>query len=254
MRTDKLAYLWLQEIPEGFFSLIGRNKSDKNHYQFQSVELKEASFRIDGVFVPQTDDLTYFVEVQFQRDSTFYARLFAQIFLYLKQFGGCRWRAVVIYPDRNTEQTSLVGYEEMLQTGLIQRVYLDELPSLKQLDAEVGIFKLIVEPETTAIKEAKSLVERAPEHLDFVERVIFYKFKNLSRKEILKMLSIREEFEEELKKTRAYQEILEEGRQEGRQEGKLRAVAFLRELGVSDEVIAERLELPLDEVKKVQSK
>lgn len=68
------------------------------------------------------------------------------------------------------------------------------------------------------------------------------------------MLSIREEFEEELKKTRAYQEILEEGRQEGRQEGKLRAVAFLRELGVSDEVIAERLELPLDEVKKVQSK
>lgn len=64
------------------------------------------------------------------------------------------------------------------------------------------------------------------------------------------MLSIREEFEEELKKTRAYQEILEEGRQEG----KLRAVAFLRELGVSDEVIAERLELPLDEVKKVQSK
>lgn len=80
------------------------------------------------------------------------------------------------------------------------------------------------------------------------------------------MLSIREEFEEELKKTRAYQEILEEGREKGRQEGrqegrqkgleegKLSAVAFLRELGVSDEVIAERLELPLDEVKKVQSK
>ncbi len=80
------------------------------------------------------------------------------------------------------------------------------------------------------------------------------------------MLSIREEFEEELKKTRAYQEILEEGKEEGIQQGmqqgvreglragKLQAVTFLRELGVSDEVIAERLELPLDEVKKVQSK
>ncbi|MFN3345065.1 MAG: DUF2887 domain-containing protein [Chloroherpetonaceae bacterium] len=65
---------------EGFFSLIGRDKSDKNHYQFQSVELKETSFRIDGVFVPQTDDITYFVEVQFQRDSTFYARFFCANF------------------------------------------------------------------------------------------------------------------------------------------------------------------------------
>jgi predicted transposase/invertase (TIGR01784 family) len=113
---------------------------------------------------------------------------------------------------------------------------------------------LLVEPETTVIKEAKTLIERAPEHLNFIERVFFYKFKDLSRKEILKMLSIREEFEEELKKTRAYQEILQEGRQEGLKEGKLRAVAFLRELSVSDEVIAERSELPLDEVKKVQSK
>ncbi len=139
MKTDKLAYLWLQEVPEGFFTLIGRNKSDSSRYLFQSVELKETAFRIDGVFVPQTDDITYFVEVQFQRDNAFYARLFAQIFLYLKQFGACHWRAVVIYPNKSAEQASLIGYEEMLATNLIQRIYLDELPSLKQMNAEVGI-------------------------------------------------------------------------------------------------------------------
>ncbi len=87
------------------------------------------------------------------------------------------WRCDSILIETRNRQTLL---DTTKYFGLVQRIYLNELPSLKQLDAEVGIFKLIVEPETTAIKEAKSLVERAPEHLDFVERVIFYQFKNLS--------------------------------------------------------------------------
>lgn len=62
MRTDKLAYLWLQEIPEGFFTLIGRDKTDAQRYTFKSVELKETAFRIDAVFTPQeADDITYFI-------------------------------------------------------------------------------------------------------------------------------------------------------------------------------------------------
>ncbi|MCS6988590.1 MAG: Rpn family recombination-promoting nuclease/putative transposase [Chloroherpetonaceae bacterium] len=254
MKTDKLAYLWLQEVPEGFFALIGRNKSDATRYVFKSVELKDVAFRLDGVFVPQVDDVVYFVEIQFQRDEGFYARLFAQIFLYLKQFGANPWQAVVIYPTRSVEQTNRRGYEELLETRLVRRVYLDELPSLERLDGAVGVFKLVIEPEPTVIASAKALIERAPERLDFIERVLFYKFKNLTRKEILKMLNVREEFEQELKKTRAYQEILEEGREEGRAEGvvkgKLATVPLLRELGLNDDVIAARLHLPLEEVKK----
>ncbi len=116
--------------------------------------------------------------MQFQRDYAFYARLFAQIFLYLKQFGGCRWRAAVIYPDRNAEQPSLIGYEDILDTGFIARIYLNELPDLKELDAEVSIFKLIVEPEITAVDKAKDLIEQAPESLNFIERVFFYNLNN----------------------------------------------------------------------------
>lgn len=261
MKTDKLTYLWMQEAPQGFFALIDRSKSDAARYAFKSVEVKESAFRLDGVFVPQTDDLTYFVEVQFQRDEKFYERVLAQASLYIKQFGAGRWRIVAIYPTRSAEQTNLRAVEELLETNLIQRIYLDELPSLEELDSEVGIFKLVIEPEPTVIKAAKGLIERAPERIDFIERVLFYKFRNLTRKEILKMLGIREEFEEELKKTRAYQEILEEGREqgvrEGREkgvlEGKLQAVSLLRELGLSDEVTAQRLGLPLEAVKKVSS-
>jgi predicted transposase YdaD len=49
MRTDKLAYLWLQEVPQGFFKLIGRDARDAEKYAFKSVELKETAFRLDGL-------------------------------------------------------------------------------------------------------------------------------------------------------------------------------------------------------------
>ncbi|MCS6988321.1 MAG: Rpn family recombination-promoting nuclease/putative transposase, partial [Chloroherpetonaceae bacterium] len=211
MKTDKLAYLWLQEMPEGFFALIGRNPNDAQRYDFKSIELKELSARLDAVLIPKQPDLTYFVEFQFQRDNDFYARFFAQTLLYLKQHRVTKWRAVVVYPSRSVEQESCEGYEELLAETRTRRIYLDELGSAAELDAALGAFKLVVEPEARAIEVARRLIERSPEKLDFIERVLFYKFRNLTRKEILKMLGVREEFEEELKKTRAYQEILEEG-------------------------------------------
>lgn len=257
MQTDKLAYLWFQEIPQGFFALIGRNKLDASGYAFKSVELKETSFRLDAVFAPLvSDDFTYFVEVQFQRDALFYARLLAEVFLYLKQFQVKKWRVVVIYPNRNAEQEDLGSFSELLNTNLIQRIYLNELPSLDVLDETISIFKLAVEPNTTAIQAAKMLAERAPEQLDFIERVLFYKFSNLTRREILNMLGIKEEFEEELKKTKAYQEILAEGIetgiqqgiQQGELKGKIQAVPLLRKLGMSNESIAKELNLPIEQV------
>ncbi|MCS7012472.1 MAG: hypothetical protein RMI34_00975 [Chloroherpetonaceae bacterium] len=70
------------------------------------------------------------------------------------------------------------------------------------------------------------------------------------------MLGITEEI---LRDTQAFQEILAEGREEGRaqglaqgrEEGKLEAVPILREMGLSDEVIAEKLNLPLEKVRSV---
>ncbi len=77
------------------------------------------------------------------------------------------------------------------------------------------------------------------------------------------MLSIQEEFEEALRKTRAFQEILEEGRetgikeglqqglQEGETKGKLATVPLLRKLGLSNEAIAKEFNLSLEQVKSV---
>lgn len=59
------------------------------------------------------------------------------------------------------------------------------------------------------------------------------------------MLKLQEELG--LKDTAFYKEAFEEGRQEG----KLATVPLLRELGLSDEQIAEKLGLPLRDVQHV---
>lgn len=176
MRSDKLAYLWLQEVPEGFFALIGRDKAEAQRYDFKSVELKETAFRIDGVFVPrQASDTTYFVEMQFQPDEQFYARFFAEVFLYLKQFQVKRWRAVSVFPSRSVESKNYEAYRPLLDSDFVLRVYLDELPGIEALDETIGLFKLVVEPEKTAIEAARVLAERTPKQLDFIERVLIAK-------------------------------------------------------------------------------
>ena len=54
----------------------------------------------------------------------------------------------------------------------------------------------------------------------------------------------------ELKKTRFYQEVLEEGKEEGKQETKLETIPRLLPLGLSLEQIAQALDLPLEVVQQ----
>ncbi len=291
MKTDKLVYLLLQFLPQSFFSLIGRDEAEAEDYEFKSVELKETSFRIDGVFLPKNKtDITYFVEAQFQLDEDFYARFFAEIFLYLKQYRVKKWRAVAIYPSRSVEQCALDGYEELLETGLVLRVYLDELPSLDTVSKNVGLFKLLVASETKAPTIAKTLMQNATLiQVDLIEQIVSYKFPKLTREEVKSMLGIQEEL---LKDTQFYKDIYNEARKEiyeqakkegmkegikegmkegikegmkegmkegfakgiekGAVEGKLSTVPIFRKLGLSDEAIAEALNLPLDSIKSVR--
>ena len=51
MKTDSLFYLLFHLPPPLFFALIGAPDQGQS-YRFESVEVKEAAFRIDGVFLP----------------------------------------------------------------------------------------------------------------------------------------------------------------------------------------------------------
>ena len=100
MKTDSLFYRIFRTAPAIFFDLIGQPQ--QQGYEFKSIEVKQTSFRIDGVFLPSPeipDQPVYFVEVQFQKDPLLYQRLFAEIFLFLEQNPLIAdWQAVVIYP------------------------------------------------------------------------------------------------------------------------------------------------------------
>ncbi|MCL6750897.1 Rpn family recombination-promoting nuclease/putative transposase [Nostoc sp. CCCryo 231-06] len=218
---------------------------------------------IDGVFIPTsetTNQPLYFVEVQFQLDSTFYRRFFAEVFLYLRQNESVNfWRAVVIYPQRSLDPSDRLPYELLLDSSQVQRIYLDELdPGENSL--QVAIVKLILEREETAVDKGRELILQARQQLaheattkqivELIETILLYKFTRFSREELAEMLGI----DDELKKTRMYQSIkedgLEEGRQEGRQEAKLEAIPRLLGLGLSVEQVAVALDLTVAQVQQ----
>ncbi|MEH2392252.1 MAG: Rpn family recombination-promoting nuclease/putative transposase [Nostoc sp.] len=263
MQTDKIFYSLFQAFPSIFFTIIGDPTVNVNAYEFVSVELKETAFRIDGVFIPKNQTINqplYFVEVQFQVDSTFYRRFFAEIFLYLRQNGSVNfWRAVVIYPQRSLDPTDRLPYELLLNSSQVQRIYLDELDTGEN-SLEVAIVKLIIEREETAVGKGRELILQARQQLtdeatrkqivELIETILLYKFTRLSREELAEMLGIDDEF----KKTRMYQSIkqdgLEEGRQEGRQQAKLEAIPRLLALGLSVEQVAVALDLTVAQVQQ----
>ena len=262
MKTDTIFYRLFQSFPSIFFELIDQQPETANAYQFSSVEVKQLSFRIDGVFLPKqnaTEPPIYFAEVQFQPDKTFYSRFFAETFLYLdKTELTNNWRGVVIYPSRSTESTETLRYQELLVPSRVRRIYLDEFRATEQ-SLGIETVKLVIEPEETAATKARELIAQARQEItdtvqereliELIETIIIYKFTQKSREEIAAMLGLGD-----IRQTRVYQEAKQEGLQEGLQEGevlgKLKAVPILLAVGLSVEQIAEALGLDIEQVRQ----
>ncbi|GCA74986.1 hypothetical protein MiTe_01814 [Microcystis aeruginosa NIES-2520] len=228
MKTDSLFYQIFLRFPDSFFDLIGQPQPGAANYQFTSQEVKQLSFRLDGLFMPLREDIQqplYLVEVQFQPDDTLYYRLFAELFLFLKQYQPPHpWQIVVIYPHRGVEREQSLHFGEILNLASVRRIYLDELPYGDNPSLGIGVIKLVVESETAAVRTAQTLIERTREEItdqssqrqliNLIESIIIYKFPQKSREEIEAMFGL-----SDLKQTRVYQEALAEGEEQGLQEG-----------------------------------
>ena len=144
MKTDSLYYEIFATAPRIFFELIGQPVS--RDHRFDSVEVKQTAFRIDGVFLPQptaSDRTVYFVEVQFQDDDNLYQRLFAEITLYLKYHPDTpSWQAIVFFPHRRLEPPKLAAYEPFLNLPNVSRIYLDEPPTFENEPFAWGLMRL----------------------------------------------------------------------------------------------------------------
>lgn len=270
MRTDSLFYQLFQSSPAILFDLIGNPSPRASTYSFSSQEVKQTSFRIDGILIPPpyaTDLPIYFVEVQGYRDTKgdLYPSFFGEIFLYLNDYRPVNdWRGVLLFTKRRLDPGLPPQYQDFANSPRLQRIYLDELAAeVAERSLALGVLQLIGLKEEVAPERARQLIKRATEELtdaaeqrkilELVETVFIYKFPNLSRQEIENMLGL-----SEMKQTRVYQEALEEGLEQGleqglergREEGKLATVPLLIEAGMTVEQIAQRLGVDLEVVRQ----
>jgi len=263
VKTDTIFYSLFQEFPSIFFELINQSPEQGASYQFTSREIKQLAFRLDGLFFPTHENAEtpfYVVEVQFQPDADLYYRIFAELFLYLRQDKPIYpWRVVVIYPSRRIEREQPLQFKELFSR--VRRIYLDELGDEASASVGVNIVKLVIEQEQTALEQARRLIEQAQVQItdettkqnliDLIETIIVYKLPQKSREEIEAMLGL-----SELRNTKVYQEAKQEGLIEGEQRGeqrgrfkaKLEAIPRMMQLGASSEMIAEGLDLPMNVV------
>lgn len=257
MRRDSIFYQLFRQYPALLFELLSQPPDRASEYIFDAVEVKETAFRMDGVFIPpDPSGLIYFCEVQFQPDEVLYERIDSEIgiYVYRNRERFFDWRAIVIYPTRSVEQSRLETVREILESGRIQRVYLDELGEIPELPIGLGLMVLTTLEDNKAAQSARDLIDRAQGSraiINLISTIIVYKFGNLSRDEVDAMLGI------ELEQTRVYREAKAEGELIGEARGEAKARALIlrqlnRQVGNISNQLQERIaSLPLDRLEEL---
>ena len=225
MKTDKLFYRLFLSQPGLIRELIPEIPSDCQ-FTYSAPVIKEQGLSLDGLLTPTTDDINLplvFLEAQMQRDKGFYGRYFAEIFLYLHQYKVKRhWYGLLILPNRREELGSTIPYQ-LLLGNQVKQLYLEDLIPLKELTPNLALLKLLIVEESQTAELAQWIIQSAESEdefqrrLDLVEAILVNKFPQLSTKEILQMLNLKEW---DVTKTRFYQEVLEQGKEQGREEGR----------------------------------
>jgi predicted transposase/invertase (TIGR01784 family) len=229
-------------------------------YRFDSVEVKEPTFRIDGVFLPPesaSPKTIFFTEVQFQRDEALYDRFFAESMLYLHRNPIYDdWYGVILFKSRRLEPKRTEIHRSLLNGSQVQCIYLNELGDPSELPINLQIVLLTLATKKKLPDQARQLigqVQREPMSdltrqaiMDSITTIAVYRFSKLSRDEVETMMGLR------LEETRVYRDAKAEGEEIGEQRGKLTTklelVAKLLDRGLSQEEIAEILELSIAQV------
>jgi predicted transposase/invertase (TIGR01784 family) len=260
VRRDAIFYQIFKRFPSLLFTLVDQPPEQAQRYRFESVEVKEPSFRIDGVFLPPDDDAAktvFFAEVQFQTDDDLYHRFFCESFLYLyrNRILYPDWYGVVIFASRNLEPENTTIHRTLLNSPQVQRIYLDELGDPNQQPVGISLIQLTTAPEAQMPDQARQLIERVEQApisilsktdiVDIITTIAVYKFTNLSREEVETMLG------QSLEETRFYQEVKAEGERIGEHDTKVKMISKLLSRGLSIEEIAEIVELSIEEVRQI---
>ncbi|MCU0567639.1 MAG: DUF2887 domain-containing protein [Oculatellaceae cyanobacterium Prado106] len=223
MKSDSLFYQVFQTSPQVFFELVGSDQAQSGLYSFISQEVKQTRFQIDGIFLPhhrRSDLPLYFVEVMGYKPKQgkhFYQELFTEIHLYLNDYQPRNdWKVVVIFTEHRFDPGIPIQLNEYSKNPRLQRLYLDRLPVEPDTQSlETAALQLIGIKPKVAATNAQTLVTRARAEvtdalelaniLELINTICVYKFPNLTREEIERMLGL-----SELRQTRVFQDAQQE--------------------------------------------
>lgn len=253
MKRDAIFYTIFQRFPSLLFALVEQPPTGAQAYRFESVEVKEPTFRIDGVFLPPEDaspKIVFFAEVQFQKDESLYHRFFSESLLYLYRNRTLYddWHGGVIFYSRSLEPENPIMHRSLLNGNQVTRIYLDELGDPTQQPIGIKLMQLTIAPQDQAIDQARRLIQQTRQEeatsvtrneiIDIIATIAIYKFVNRSREEVETMLGLN------IEEGRLYREI----KAEGERATKLKMVSKLLPRGFSVEEVAELVELTTEEV------
>jgi len=210
--------------------LVGEPEQESN-YIFRPVALKKVAHHPDGVLWPRQQPggsealPVVLLEVQMHADRGFHRRLGAETFRLLQQHEEvAHLQVLVLLAHRRLALGS--SQPRLLRRFLQEDVTWVDLAALARradLDPLLALLTLPVQKEPALGSCAQRIVALRPDLIELIVPILSERFQGLSPSQIMATLGISKDF---WRHTRAFQDILAEGRQEGREEG--------RELGLEE--------------------
>lgn len=226
------------------------NPERETAYLYRPVALKKVAHHPDGVLWPRRHPggsaafPVVLLEVQMQADRRFHRRLAAETFRLLQQHAEIMHLQVLVLLSQR--RLALGASQPRLLRRFLQEdvtwVDLAALARRPELDPLLALLTLPVREEPELGPCAQRILTVRPDLMELILPILSERFQSLSPSQIMATLGVSKDF---WRHTRAFQDILAEGRQEGvelgRQEGRLEGVALGREEG-HEEGLEEGLE------------
>jgi predicted transposase YdaD len=224
-------------------------------YRFSAPELKALSHRLDGLLWPRDSASgsealpVVILEVQMHPNPVFHHRLAAETFRFLQQQPQVRHLRVVVLLahgrlNLGPMQPAALG---RFLTEDVAWVDLEALCRRQDTDPLLALLTIPLRPEPELGSCCQEILALRPELLELILPMLVERFAELSTEQIMVITGIPLD---DLRHTRAFQDILEEGRQEGvelgRQEGLEQGREQGREQGI-EQGIEQGLEQGLEE-------
>jgi predicted transposase YdaD len=190
-------------------------------YSFRAVALKKVAHHPDGVLWPRqhpggsAQRPVVLLEVQMHADRRFHRRLGAETFRLLQQHEEVAHLQVLVLLAHR--RLALGSTQPRLLRRFLQQdvtwVDLDALASEPNLDPMLALLTLPVQKEPDLGPCAQRILALRPDLIELIVPILSERFQGLSPSQIMATLGISKDF---WRHTRAFQDILAEGREEGR--------------------------------------